>query len=68
MRIYQIYLYNENDTNYSQNNISNDNDIFYNLSNMNIDFNFNPKNINSIYNTISFFPKINKKKERIKSR
>ena len=54
---------NDNETNYSQNNISNDNDIFNNLSNMNINFHFYPKNINSIYNSISFLPKINKKEE-----
>ena len=53
--------HNENETNYSQNNISNDNNIFCNLSNMNINFNFFPQNINSIHNSISFFPKINNK-------
>ena len=56
--------HNENDTNYSQNNISNDNDILNNLSNIN-NYQFYPKNINSIHNTISFFPKINKKNEEI---
>jgi hypothetical protein len=56
--------YNENDTNYSQNNISNDNDIFNNYPNINNNIQFYPKNINinSIHNTISFFPKANKKK------
>ena len=59
--------YNENDTNYSQNNISNDNDIFNNYPNINNNIQFYPKNINinSIHNTISFFPKANKKKEEI---
>ena len=57
--------HNENDTNYSQNNISNDNDILNNLSNLNINYQFYPQNMNSIHNTISFFPKINKKNEEI---
>ena len=59
------FSHNENDTNYSQNNISNDNDIFNNYSNMNNNFQFYPQNLNSIHNTISFFPKANKKKEEI---
>ena len=56
---------NENETNYSQNNLSNDNDIFNNLSNMNNNLNFYPQNINSIHNSISFFPKINNKNEEM---
>jgi Fe-S cluster biosynthesis and repair protein YggX len=53
------YSHNENDTNYSQNNVSNDNDIFSNYTN---NFQFYPQNLNSIHNTISFFPKANKKR------
>lgn len=53
---------NENDTNYSQNNISNDNDMNNNYMNINNNFQFYPQCINSIHNTISFFPKANKKK------
>ena len=56
---------NENETNYSQNNLSNDNDIFNNLSNMNNNLNFYPQNMNSIHNSISFFPKINNKNEEM---
>ena len=54
------YSHNENDTNYSQNNISNDIDTNNNFSN---NYKFYPRNLNSIHNTISFFPKANKKKE-----
>ena len=51
--------HNENDTNYSQNNVSNDNDMYSNYTN---NFQFYPQNLNSIHNTISFFPKANKKR------
>ena len=56
--------HNENDTNYSQNNISNDNDIYNNYSNIKNNFKFYPQQLNSIHNTISFFPKGNKKKQK----
>ena len=53
---------NENDTNYSQNNISNDIEMNNNYMNVNNNFHFYPQSMNSIHNTISFFPKANKKK------
>ena len=53
---------NENDTNYSQNNISNDIEMNNNCMNINNNFRFYPQSMNSIHNTISFFPKANKKK------
>ena len=56
---------NDNETNYSKNNLSNDNNMSNNLLNMNINFHFYPKNINSIHNSISFFQKIDKKEEEI---
>ena len=58
------FSHNENDTNYSQNNISNDNDLFNNnYSNMNNNkFQFYPQ-MNSVHNTISFFPKTKKKED-----
>ena len=61
------FSHNENDTNYSQNNLSNDNDLLNNHTNMNNGLQFYPPNINlnSIHNSISFFPKANKKKEEI---
>ena len=54
--------HNENDTNYSQNNMSNDNDIYNNYSNMSNNYQ-NPQNLNSVHKTISFFPKMNRKKQ-----
>ena len=61
------FSHNENDTNYSQNNLSNDNDLLNNHTNMSNGLQFYPPNINlnSIHNSISFFPKANNKKEEI---
>jgi hypothetical protein len=59
------FSHNENDTNYSQNNISNEIDTNNNFSNMNNNYQFYPRNLSNIHNTISFFPKANKKKEDI---
>ena len=54
---------NDNETNYSQNNMPNDAHMFNNFVGENIDFHFYPKNINPIHNSINFLPKINKKEE-----
>ena len=61
------FSHNENDTNYSQNNLSHDNDMFNNYPHMNNNYQLFTQNIslNSIHNSISFFPKANKKKEEI---
>ena len=56
--------HNENETNYSQNNMSNDNDMFNNnYSTMSNNYQFQPQNMNTLHKSITFFPKMNKKKQ-----